>query len=114
MDKQILVERETYTKNDRTFFSYFVKGVVRGKTVRAAMVPPDNGGYSLLEIVFGDDMQAPLSVKPFEIKDDKTGEVIKGNTYSVSTTDKDTGDVYECPIKPFRKSDKALLNMLLR
>ena len=29
--KQIFVERETFEKNGRTFFSYFIKGVIRGK-----------------------------------------------------------------------------------
>ena len=48
-----------------------------------------------------------------EIKDDATGKVVSGNTYSVISYD-ENGEVYECAIKPFRASDKALLNMLLR
>ena len=40
------------------------------------------------------------------------GKVISGNSYAVRTVDED-GVVYECPIKPYRQSDKALLNMLL-
>ena len=35
MDKQIFVERDTYVKNEKTYFSYFIKGKVRGKDVRA-------------------------------------------------------------------------------
>ena len=52
-------------------------------------------------------------MKPYEIKDEATGNVIKGNTYAVKTIDVN-GEVYECAVKPFRSSDKALLNMLLR
>lgn len=112
MDK-IFVERELITKKDKSFFSYFVKGKLRGKDVRVAISVPDMGGYTVLDIVFGDEMQAELVVTPFEMKDEKTGKVtFSGNRYGVRSMDED-GKVYECQIKPFRSSDKALLEMLL-
>lgn len=113
MAKEIMVERETFEKNGKTFFSYFIKGTIRGKNIRVAVVPPDKGGYTVLDIVFGEAMAAELVAKPFEIKDDATGKVITGNSYSVQTVD-ENGEVYECGVKPFRSSDKALLNMLLK
>ena len=112
-DKKIMVERETYEKGEKTYFTYFIKGVVRGKNVKVAVTPPDKGGFAVLDIVFGNEMKADLITKPYEIKDDATGNVIKGNTYSVQSID-ENGEVYECPIKPFRASDKTLLNMLMR
>ena len=81
--KQIFVERETFEKNGRTFFSYFIKGVIRGKDVKVAVVPPDKGGYTVLDIVFGSDMSAELILKPYEIKDESTGRVIAGNSYAL-------------------------------
>lgn len=110
---QIIVERETFEKEGKTYFSYFIKGQIRGKDVRVAIVPPDKGGYTVLDIVFGNEMKANLKTTPFEIKDDATGRVIKGNTYSVQTVD-ENGEVYECNIKPYRNSDKTLLNMLMK
>ena len=109
----ILGERETYEKNGKTYFSYFVKGEVRGKAVRASIMPPDRGGWVVLDVVFGNAMAAELVVKPFEIKDDATGKVISGNTFAVVSYD-ENGELYECSIKPFRASDKAILNMLIR
>lgn len=111
-NNQILVERETFEKNDKTYFSYFIKGNIRGKDVRVAVVPPDKGGYTVLDIVFGDAMAAQLVAKAFEIKDEATGKIIAGNTYTVQSVD-ENGKVYECAIKPYRSSDKSLLNMLL-
>lgn len=108
----IMVERETYKKNDKEFYTYFIKGVIRGKEVKIAVVPPDNGGYTVLDIVFDTAMSAELVITPYEMKNDK-GEVISGNTYAVRSKDAD-GTVYECKIKPFRQSDKNMLNMLLR
>ena len=108
----ILVERETFEMNGKAYFSYFIKGNVRGKDVRVSIIPPDKGGYTVLDIVFGDAMTANLMVKPFEIKDDATGKTIAGNTFAVFTCD-ENGEVYECAIKPARQSDKALLNMLI-
>lgn len=109
----IFVERETFEKNGKTYFSYFVQGTVRGKSVKAAIIPPDKGGYTVLDIVFGNEMMAELVVKPFEIKDDATGKVISGNTFAVVSYD-ENGDTFECAIKPYRASDKAILNMLIK
>lgn len=111
-NKKIFVEREVYEKDGKEYYSYFIKGVVRGKEVRVLITPPDKGGYTVLDIVFGNEMSAELTLTPYEIKDD-TGRVMKGNTYGVRSVD-ENGEIYECKIKPFRDSDKALLNMLLR
>lgn len=116
MANNIMVERETFESNGKTYFGYFIKGVVRGKNIRIQIVPPnkdtDKGGYNVLDVVFGDAMQAELVVKPFEMKG-ADGNIVKGNTYAVRSYDED-GEVYECPVKPARTSDKTFLNMLLR
>lgn len=111
--KEILVERETFEKNGKSYYSYFIKGIIRDKEVRISIMPPDRGGYTVLDIVFGNEMKAELVVKPFEIKDESTGRVITGNSYAVQTID-ENGEIYECAVKPYRASDKALLNMLVR
>lgn len=116
--KQIYVERETFEKNDKTYYSYFIKGVVRGREVKIGIAPPNNdtdkGGYTVLDIVFGNSDKAELVLKPYEIKDEKTKKVVTGNSYGIRSVDDATGEVYECAVKPFRTSDKALLNMLLK
>lgn len=111
-EKKIKVERETYNKDDKTYYSYYIKGEIRGREVRIAVVPPDNGGFRVLDIVFDQADSADLVLKPYEIKDER-GKVLKGNSYAVVSKDKD-GTEYECGIKPFRNSDKTLLNMLLK
>lgn len=93
----VMDERETFEMEGKTYFSYFVKGVVRSREVRAGVMPPDKGGYTVLDIVFGDAMACELVVTPFEMKDD-SGKTIAGNTYSVRSVD-ETGEVYECKIK---------------
>ena len=116
MANNIMVERETFESHGKEYYSYFIKGVVRGKEIKIQVAPPnkppDKGGYTVLDIVFDGQMEAELIVTPFEIKDVK-GKTIKGNTYSVRSYDED-GTVYECPIKPARTSDKSFMNMLLR
>ena len=39
-EKKIYVERETYEKNDNTYFTYFIKGKIRGRDVSIALAPP--------------------------------------------------------------------------
>ncbi len=109
---KILVQREPFEVNGKEYYTYFITGNVRGKDIRVAVIPPDKGGYTVLDIVFLNEMACELQVKPFEMKD-AAGKTISGSTYSVVSFDED-GTAYECPIKPFRNSDKALLNMLLR
>lgn len=110
---KLLVERETYEKDGNTYFSHVVKGKIRGKDVKATVVPHDVGGYAILDIVFGDKLTAEFVLKPYEIKDEKTKRTLKGNTYAVRSVDEATGEVYECPVKPFRNSDKTILTMLI-
>ena len=52
------VERTIYEKEGKQYFAYFVKGILRGKEVRASVVPTDVGGYTLLEIVFADSNES--------------------------------------------------------
>ena len=111
-DVIILVERETFEMEGKVYYSYFIKGTIRGRDVRAAVVPPDKGGYAVLDIVFGNAMAAELVVKPFEIKGED-GKVVSGNTFAVVSYD-ENGEVYECAVKPSRASDKAILNMLIK
>ena len=110
---KIMVERETFEFNGKSYYSYVIKGKVRGRDVKIAVCPPDRGGWAVMDIVFGDSNQAELVATPYEIKDEKTGNIIKGNTYAVRTSD-ENGEVYECNIKPSRVSDKMLFNMLMR
>ncbi|HRF70043.1 MAG TPA: hypothetical protein PKV66_01290 [Candidatus Pelethenecus sp.] len=113
--KTLLVEKESYIskKTGKENFSYFVKGVIKGKEVKAILAPPDFGGYTVLDIVFASSDKAELKVNPFEIKDEATGKVISGNTYAVQTVDED-GEIFEYKVKPFKSSDKTLLEMLLK
>ena len=116
MTNKPIVQREPFESNGRQLYSYFIKGVLRGKEIKIQVAPPnkdtDKNGYNVLDVVFGDAMEAELIIIPYEIKDD-SGKVIKGNTYAVRSYDED-GTVYECPIKPARTSDKTFINMLLR
>lgn len=115
VNKVLFVEKEAYKskKTGKENFAYIVKGVIKGKEVKATLAPPDVGGYTVLDIVFTDNDKAELKVVPFEIKDDATGKVISGNTYAVQTVDED-GEIFECKVKPFKPSDKTLLEMLLK
>ena len=110
----VKVEREMYeSKAGRQNYAYFVRGVVRGQEVKIGVIPPDVGGYTVLDIVFNGAKEADLVVTPFQMKDEQ-GKIIAGNTYAVRSVDEETGEIYECKIKPSRTSDKTMLGMLLR
>ena len=115
-NQQLYVQKEPFEYNGKTYNHYFIQGVVRGREVKIDLAPPnkdtDMGGYTVLDIVFGDADRADFIIEPFEIEDEKTKRVISGNRYIVRTVDED-GKVYECTVKPARTSDRSLLNMLL-
>lgn len=113
VEKFLKVERETYkSKTNEERYSYFVKGTIRGKDVKASLIPTDIGGYDVLDIVFGDEKTAKLVLVPYSMVDEKTGKEISGNGYEVQNVD-ENGEVYKCKVKPRQASDKALLEMLL-
>lgn len=114
MNKTFKVIREQYESKGKTFNSHFIKGQIKGIDVKVLLAPQDFGGYAVLDIVFFDTNEADLVVKPFELQNEKTGEVVKGNTYFVQTQDNETGEMFECKVKPLRPSDKNLLSMLLK
>ena len=67
-ENKIMVERETFEKNGKSYYSYFIKGNIRGKEVRVLITPPDKGGYTVLDIVFGNENSAELVVNPMKSK----------------------------------------------
>lgn len=109
----IKVKRELFEQNGKEYYSYFISGKVRGRDVKAGLKPPDNGGYTVLDIIFGDADEAEIAVTPYEMKAED-GRIITGNIYAVESVDEETGEVYSCKVKPARDSDKTLLAMLLR
>lgn len=112
-NNKLFVERETYEYKGKEYFAYFIRGTVRGKEVKASVRPQDINGYTVLDIVFADKNKVDLVVKPYEITDEASGNVITGNMFSAQSID-ENGEVYECPVKHSRPSDKALLNMLVK
>lgn len=110
--KYLKVERETYESKDHVSrFSYFIRGVLRGKEIRLFIVPSDIGGYELLDLLFIDNSDVRLDVVPYEIND-SNGTLIKGNSY-VAKVVASNGEIFECPVKPRNKSDKCILEMFL-
>ena len=112
-DKKLIVEREKFEFKGKEYMGYFVKGIVKGREVKISVKPQDYNGYTVLDIVFDGANEVELVAKPYSITDEATGNVITGNTFLARSTD-ENGEVYECPVKHSRGSDKVLLNMLMK
>lgn len=52
MANVIKVERELFEKNGKSYYAYYIKGKVRNTEVKAQVIPPDLGGYKVLDIVY--------------------------------------------------------------
>ena len=111
-DKKLIVEREKFEFKGKEYLGYFIKGIVKGREVRASLKPQDINGYTVLDIIFDGAKEVELIAKPYSITDDN-GNVITGNTFIVRSVD-ENGEVYECPVKHSRGSDKVLLTMLMK
>lgn len=110
---KLFVEREKFTGNDgKEYYSYFLKGKVRGRDVRVDFAPKDKGGYEPLDIVFDVQDKAELIIGKEEMVDSNTGRKSVYDTYTLRTVDTD-GIEYVVGVKPTRNSDKALLQMLI-
>ena len=111
-DNSIKVTREEYEKNGKVYSAFYIYGKLRGRDVRVQVIPPDFGGYKMLDVVFNGAKEAELAIMPYKFTADD-GTVLEGNTFKVVSKDED-GTVYECGVKPARASDKAILTALLR
>ena len=110
---KLYVERESFTGNDgKEYWSYQLKGKVRGRDVRVDFAPKDKGGYEPLDILFDVQPKAELIIAEDEMVDNVTGKKTKYSVYTLQTIDED-GIAYQCGVKPSRDSDKALLGMLI-
>lgn len=115
-NKGIKVEKGTFEYKGKSYFEYFICGKVRGRDVKVKLAPPDKndkGGYTVLDIVFGNETKADFVTEPYEFTDGE-GKVISGERYLVRTVDTETGEVFESAVKPARRSDKTLLALLMR
>ena len=108
------IEREVYEskKSNDERYLYFVRGTLRGREVKASIIPTDLGGYDLLDIVFIGTDTADLVLNPYEMVDEKTGKVTNGFTYEARNCD-EHGETYTCKVRPRQASDKSILEMLL-
>ena len=115
-NSNIKVEKGSFEYKGKSYNEYYICGNVRGRDVKIKLAPPDKkdkGGYTVLDIVFAEDNCADFIVEPFEFKNAE-GNIITGERFLVRTVDKETGEIYECAVKPARNSDKNLLGMLMR
>ena len=112
-NNKVLVQRETYESKGKEYFAYYVKGMIKNHEVKASIKPQDYNGYTVLDIIFDGADEVELIATPYSITDEATGVVKNGKTFLVRSVD-ENGEVYECPVKHNKGSDKALLNMLMK
>ena len=103
--------KQMKTKDDRPYFAYLVRGIIRGQEKKIDFAPKDMGGYEPLDLVFDISPKAEL-IMTDEVMTDGNGVQTHYTAYKVQVTD-DDGDVWDCGVKPQRDSDKALLKFLL-
>lgn len=111
----LIVEREIYeSKDKKQYYGYFVRGKVRGREVRADLMPKnkDFDGYGILDIIFDIAPTAQLLVSE-EKSESASGLLTQYTVYEVQNTDED-GIIYSYKLKPRAESDKSILNMLLQ
>ena len=108
---KLYLQRELFTGNDgKEYYSYLLKGKVRGRDIKVDFAPKDKGGYEVLDIVF--EVGAVELVIAEETMTSQDGKKTKYTTYKAIAYDEENSP-YECGVKPSRDSDKALLKMLL-
>ena len=93
---------------------YSVLGVLRGRKVQVSLQASDIGGYSLLDLVFNGENVLALWRKAFSNKNDKGVVTSSGWHYFAISIDEVTGIPYIAPLKPSAKSDKFLLESLIK
>lgn len=115
VDRVLKIEREPYVskKTGKPGFTYYLKGTVRGREIKAKVVPKDKGGFEVLDIIYDGAIACDLRVEKGEMKDEN-GDIIKFETYTVFSKDPATGEEFDLKVKPDKDSDKAKFKFILR
>ena len=112
-NQELLLEREAFvSKNGKQMYSYFVRGKVHGREVKADFLAKDLGGYELLDLMFEINPKVNLIMHEESMTDDK-GNVTKYMVYEAQVVDAD-GLVYTYKLKLAQESDKSYLNILMQ
>ena len=112
-NQALVLEREPFVaKNGKEMYSYFVRGVVHGREVKADFLAKDLGGYELLDLMFEIDPNVKLITHEESMTDDK-GNVTKYMVYEAQVVDAD-GLLYTYKLKLAQESDKTYLNILMQ
>lgn len=113
--------RAPFTSNGQEMFAYAVNdtlyqkkgGVIIGeKPIKVDFVAKDYGGYEVLSFLFEVSDNPVLKITDETMVNEKSGEVTSYRTFTVMVTDGD-GIPYEYKVKPFKESDKSLLDALI-
>lgn len=123
MENKLFVTRKSFIskKDGKEYFNYVLKGTIRRtvggklleKEVEVDFVAKDQGGYEVLDIIFFNTDSAELVIEHKNLINDKTGEVLSFNDYTIQSVD-DDGTVFGYKVKLQRESDKSLLDAILR
>ena len=110
--KELLVKvtRTSFGEKDGIkLYSYHINAIIRGKEKVISLVPKDNGGYDLLNIIFDEQDTVDGAIVFSEFTTD-SGEKIQ--SIMVETFVIDDGIRYAYQLKSQRDSDKATLQIL--
>lgn len=115
VDRVLKIEREPYVskKTGKPGFAYYLKGTVRGREVKAKVVPKDKGGFEVLDIIYDGAISCDLRVEKGKMKNED-GDIVKFETYTVFSKDPTTGEEFDLKVKPDKDSDKAKFKFILR
>lgn len=114
VELEMVVNRAKYVaKNGEIRFGYYVSGELRGKEVKANLIPSDIGGYALIDLIFLTSETAKLRMIKSKMSDSITKQINEIVSYEMFNLD-ETNDEIVCKVKPWQSSDKYILDMLNR
>ena len=110
--KELLVKvtRTSFGEKDGIkLYSYHINAIIRGKEKVISLVPKDNGGYDLLNIIFDeqDTVDGAIVFSDFTTDSGEKIQLIMVETFVI-----DDGIRYAYQLKSQRDSDKATLQIL--
>lgn len=102
-------------KLKKMLWVYFVKGVIRGKEVKANFAPQSKDDimtFTNLDIIFGEEDTAPIYIEKSSYKN-KDGQLQIRTSYKVVCED-EFGEEFTATIIPQKDSDKSIFDYLCR
>lgn len=111
---ELTLSKKVVNLKGKDYSNYFVMCDYHGKKSEARIIPKDNGGYAILDVLFEVAGEKPVTlVRKVSKQTDSNGSTRSVVNYTACFTPSPDEDTIEVAVKPYRPSDEDWIKLFI-